>query len=561
MKTNEALALIDDADFLDKIYRFSYRRCNTSVEAEDLCSDIILAVLSAVHKQSEITNFYPFVWTVAHRVYADFCEKRKKHSQNTSIENTESPLISPHNEIDALIEESATAQQLQKIYEEITFLSKAYREVMVMYYIDDCKVKNIASHLGISETTVKQRLFSARNTVRKEVETMNNRNLSLKPIRLYMQGGGNIGGNDPRKRLERIFSQNLVYLCKDKPRTAKELSEELCVPMPFVEEELEIQCRGESGNFGALRKLENGKYIANMLIVDYEEFDAATEIYQQLVPAFCAYLRDTLQKNKEKILKAPFLSPQKDIRFILWAWINFLTYGWIEAINSDIEHNYFPDIIPTQRDYCFAGIAYPDGTTPDFGGYSCDSINAPYIDGYTSVEIYNLYGKWMDGHFDAGHSIVHDPKLRMLIRSIGGLSIKTLTDDEKEIVAKAIECGYLRKSGTYVEPNIVVLNQNSTMELVSHLLGLDSFQENESCDIMEKIPQELSDAITTIAKELSEFIKKHIPGHLMNEYMTYAKLIAGSRLVPQIIEECIKKGLLYEPENRIGGEGVLMFVE
>ena len=70
MKTNEILKLIGDKAFLDKIYQFSYRRCNTSYEAEDLCSDIILAVISAVHKQESIENFYAFVWTVARRVYA-----------------------------------------------------------------------------------------------------------------------------------------------------------------------------------------------------------------------------------------------------------------------------------------------------------------------------------------------------------------------------------------------------------------------------------------------------------------------------------------------------------
>lgn len=72
MKTNETLKLLDDKDLLDKIYHFSYHRCNTSFEAEDLCSDIVLAVISAIHKQEDIESFYAFVWTVARRVYADY---------------------------------------------------------------------------------------------------------------------------------------------------------------------------------------------------------------------------------------------------------------------------------------------------------------------------------------------------------------------------------------------------------------------------------------------------------------------------------------------------------
>lgn len=190
-------------------------------------------------------------------------------------------LVSKNNEIEELIEETIEAQQIKKIFREIAFLSKAYRDVMVMYYIDEYKIKDIATMLNLSETTVKQRLFFARNSIRKEVETMNDRELSLKPVRLEFVGTGRPCGNDPRTKVERIFSQNLIYLCKNKPRTAKELSEELCVPMPYIEEELEIQCQGENGNYGTLRKLENGKYIANILLVDYDEYEAANKIYEQ----------------------------------------------------------------------------------------------------------------------------------------------------------------------------------------------------------------------------------------------------------------------------------------
>ena len=87
MKTNDAIKLLEDGDLLDKIYQFSYHRCSTSFEAEDLSSDIILAVISAIRKQDHIDNFYAFVWTVAHRTYADHCRKKNAERQVFSIEN------------------------------------------------------------------------------------------------------------------------------------------------------------------------------------------------------------------------------------------------------------------------------------------------------------------------------------------------------------------------------------------------------------------------------------------------------------------------------------------
>ena len=95
MKTNEILKLIGDKEFLDKIYQFSYRRCNTSYEAEDLCSDIILAVISAVHNQENVENFYAFVWTIARRVYADYSKKRNQMRQ--TITNIQQRTSSPTN--------------------------------------------------------------------------------------------------------------------------------------------------------------------------------------------------------------------------------------------------------------------------------------------------------------------------------------------------------------------------------------------------------------------------------------------------------------------------------
>ena len=149
---------------------------------------------------------------------------------------------------------------------------------MVLYYLDEMKVKDISEKLNISETTVKQRLFFARNTVRKEVEIMNERNLSLKPVSLAFIGTGNPSGNDPRTKAERILSQNLVYACKDKAKSAKELSDELCVPMPYIEDELEIQLKGENGSYGLLRKMGD-KYISNVIIVENSEFNEAGKIY------------------------------------------------------------------------------------------------------------------------------------------------------------------------------------------------------------------------------------------------------------------------------------------
>ena len=545
MKTNEILQLIGEQAFLDKVYQYAYRRCNTSHEAEDLCSDIILAVISAVHKQEHIDNFYAFVWTIARRVYADFSEKRSRAQQTVSIENEELTLPAKANEIDQFIEETAQREELRRIFREIAFLSKAYREVMVLYYLDEMKVADIARKLGISESAVKQRLFSARNTVRKEVETMSERNLSLKPMTLMFLGTGNPIDNDPTCWAKRILSQNLVYACKDTAKSAKELSEELCVPMLYIENELEFQVYGMNGSYGLLRK-EGDKYIANIIIAQEDELNAASSIYTKHVDTFVARLRRYLAKNEERFLQFPYLSEQTDLRFVLWSLISECAWFANKRVTNILETEYFKGVKQPDRPYTVVAIANDHFAHQDLSFYGCDGNSTYDFCGYSYVNIRNIYGYRMDAHYHCGHHLPKDSKLTLTVKAIGGLSVADLSDEQKEIAAKAIECGFLRKVGDVLEPRIVAIEKKDG----------DAFGK-----LLQGYHDSLDDICHQIAQELYEYMVAHIPKHLLGEWKFYAQLIAGARTVHALIEKCIEEDLLTIPENRIGPEGVLLVVE
>ncbi|HEY8350749.1 MAG TPA: RNA polymerase sigma factor [Clostridiales bacterium] len=78
MEQVELNKMLDNREFLDKLYSFAYVRCSSSHEAEDLCSDILVSIMASAQKSPEIHNLNAFVWTIAHRVYADHCRSRKK---------------------------------------------------------------------------------------------------------------------------------------------------------------------------------------------------------------------------------------------------------------------------------------------------------------------------------------------------------------------------------------------------------------------------------------------------------------------------------------------------
>jgi len=184
-RLNEALTMLESKEFLDSLYGFAFKRTSSSYEAEDLCSDIILAILKGIRKNTEIKNPHAFVWTVARRVYADFSKKRRIYT-DTHITNDYSDEVMhiSDNPIDEYFNVENDKTQLKRIMREIAFLSKLYRVVCVMYYLDELKISDIAARLVINENTIKQRLFFSRTVIKKGVNKMNTDNLTLKPMQL-----------------------------------------------------------------------------------------------------------------------------------------------------------------------------------------------------------------------------------------------------------------------------------------------------------------------------------------------------------------------------------------
>ena len=538
---NEVLNLLNKKDFLGSLYGFAYKRTNNSYEAEDLCSDIILAIISAVRKNSEINNPHAFIWTVARRVYADYSEKRRLSANaGVAVEFSDEVLNVRFEPIDEYIENENDKLQLRRIMREIMFLSKIYRDVCVMYYLDEMRISDIAKRLDINENTVKQRLHSARETIKKGVEKMENTNLTLKPIDIAYIGNGNPVGNDPREVAERSFSKNLVYLCKDTERSIKEISEMLGVPMPFVEEEVNIQVHGKNGYYGLLKKTDGGKYISNFIIVDYDDYMKVNEMYRKNTDIIAQKFNAYLKKNEQKILDMPFLNKQTDVRFIAWSLISRVNWWFTGNVKERITEKYFSDVTPTKRDFFTFGIAVKEGQHYDIGFYGCDGNDAYDIDEYADISISNIYGRRIKRHFSCGHNVSQDKQLRLTIRAIKGLPLSSLSEDERETAAKAIESGYIKKENDTLYPKI----------LVSETEGIYG-------DIINGFISETNELIEPVVDEMYKFIKKYVPKHLMGEYGLFVRQTSAG-LLDGMIEKCIELGTLVPPEKTPSAEGVVM---
>ncbi len=539
MKKQELLKQFDD-DLLDKLFGFCYARTNDSYEAQELCSDIIFALVKAAHTDGEITNIYSFIWRVARIVYADFSSNRRKYA-DTFYDGDADEILQFITDKE---QEDDSDELLNSVYRRIAFLTKAYREVMIMYYIDGLSTAEIAKQQNTSEGAVRQRLFSARQKIKSEVEEMAetyNRPVALDKIDYVIWGTGSPAWGDPRNVCTRMFSNHIVWLCHKKPMSASEIAEELNVPTVYVEEELEILRKGENGEYGFLRRLDNGKYAINFILLDKEVIEKANALYTEQLPKICDIISNYIEEHKAEYLAFPYLNKRVDMNLILWQQVSNISRAFSENVERILKEKYFSDVADVKRPFSVFG--YIDNGKYYGGGW--DGVDAQNVCGFSNVHLDNIYITRIKKHFSCELNVSKDPQIQLALRSIEGLDITALSEQEKEHAAKAIECGYLYRDGDMLYTKILVFSLSDRDNLFKISNNLQNGYFNADAEI--------------VAAKVAELIKKSVPEYLHGEWKL-ANTLANMPILDAVVEVLIEKGILTPPENGIGAEGCWMSV-
>lgn len=541
MKKQDLLKMID-GELIDKLFGFCYARTSDSYEAQELCSDILFELVKAANAQGDIEQFYPFLWKVARHVYADFSNSRRQRADRF-YEGDAQELLS---RMAAGESKDDSGGLLEAVYRRIAFLTRAYREVMVMFYLDGLSVSDIAARQHTSEGAVRQRLFSARKKIRNEVEDMTdrpNKPVALDDIRYVLWGTGNPGWGDPRTGFTRQFSKHIVWLCHKKPARAADIAQALNVPVVYVEEELELLERGENGQYGLLRRLDSGQYALNFILMDKEEMAKANAVYTERLPVICRVLGEYIEQHKAEYLAFPYRNKKIDWNLILWQQMFTLATALQKRVEQILSEEYFAGIKADSRPFQVFG--YVDNG--QYYGGGCDGVSAHHVCGYAAVHLENIYITRIKPHFHCCLNVAQDTPIQLAIRAVEGLDVHTLSEAEKEHAAKAVECGYVYREGGTLYTKI----------LVSDMKDMDrQFDISRRLLDQEDLEKEAREAAGQIAGQ----IRRTVPDYLLGEWRL-ANVLAGMPVLDAVVEDFIEKGLLIPPEDGIGAEGCWMSLE
>ena len=229
--TKERMEQIVQAN-MQKIYLYCVRRLGNPAEAEDVASDVALELLRSWPGLKNDGAVYGYVWAVAENLCRNYWRKAGRRKAGELPDNLpgEDPLT-PEEKI-------IRRQEIAALRRELSLLSERYRAVMIAYYIHHRSCGAIARETGLSVTSVKQYLFEGRKKVREGMDMQRELGVySYAPEKFTMNFWGD-SGEGYWQLFDRKLPGSILLAAFDKPRTPEELSLEVGVAMPYLEEEI-----------------------------------------------------------------------------------------------------------------------------------------------------------------------------------------------------------------------------------------------------------------------------------------------------------------------------------
>jgi RNA polymerase sigma-70 factor (ECF subfamily) len=142
--------------YIEKIYRFIFLKVSSQETAQDLTSETFLRGLEAFQKsqspnpgEMKIENMQAFLYQIARNLVTDFYREKGK-TQLVSAENMR--IIDPRENLE---EKAEFNSDLEQIKANLASLKEDHQEVIILHYLNDLSIKEIAQTLNKPEGTIR----------------------------------------------------------------------------------------------------------------------------------------------------------------------------------------------------------------------------------------------------------------------------------------------------------------------------------------------------------------------------------------------------------------------
>jgi len=161
-KDPEAYSKVYDI-YVDRIYRFVYFKVSNAEDAQDLTSEVFLKTWQYIIDGKEIKNLNALFYKVARNLVIDYYRKASQKDVSLDIE------IAQQTEFKIEPDQLAKAEQMirkEKLEEKLNSLKDEYKEIIILRYIEQLSIKEIAEILEKKGGAVRVILYRAINALR-----------------------------------------------------------------------------------------------------------------------------------------------------------------------------------------------------------------------------------------------------------------------------------------------------------------------------------------------------------------------------------------------------------
>lgn len=153
--------------FSGKMMGVCLRYCANSDEAEDVLQEGFVKVFTKIAEFKSDGSFEGWIRRIMVNTALDMIRKNKKHAFNASIDEVNNHLTDGETALNQL-----AAEDLLNL---LSKLPTGYRVVFNMFAIEGFSHKEIAEHLGVTESTSKSQYSRARAFLKESIERLEKR--------------------------------------------------------------------------------------------------------------------------------------------------------------------------------------------------------------------------------------------------------------------------------------------------------------------------------------------------------------------------------------------------
>ena len=150
--------------YAEAIYRHCFFRVFSKPLAEELTQETFLKTWQYLAEGKKVENLRAFLYRVANNLIIDYVRKKKEERLDNLLESA--PEIEPTYDGRQDLE---TAELAREAIAAMEGLREDEREILIMRYIDELELKEIAEALDISVNNVSVRLNRAMKALRQEL--------------------------------------------------------------------------------------------------------------------------------------------------------------------------------------------------------------------------------------------------------------------------------------------------------------------------------------------------------------------------------------------------------